>query len=362
MRVLIFGNSSMGFVKFRAKLIKRLQDNHEVFVATPLDGCVEDMRALSGNICEVQINRRGTNPFQELTLIRKYQEVIRRVKPDYIITYTVKPNIYAGFLAGMKKIPYAANITGLGTAFQKEGLLKKAVVSLYRIALKKADIVFFENSANAEVFVKNGITDEQKICVLNGAGVDLQDFAYAKPPVNEKTEFLFMGRLMKEKGIEELLYAIEKLYEENPKVRLTILGEYEENYKIKVEQLHERGIINYVGLVTDVRPYIRQCDCSILPSYHEGMSNTLLESASMGRPVIASDIPGCRETMIDGTSGYLVQVADKEDLLCKMRKFTTLTYEERTAMGIEARRHMESKFDKAAIVEKTIVQMGLQMK
>lgn len=359
MKVLIFGNSAMGFVKFRTKLIKKIQDNHEVFIVTPLDGCVEEMRALSGNICEVEMNRRGTNVVQELTLIKKYLKVIQRIQPDYIITYTVKPNIYAGFLAGMRKVPYAANITGLGTAFQKEGLLKKAVVSLYRIALKKADIVFFENSSNAEVFIKNGIVEKQKTCVLNGAGVDLQEFAYTKNPVNEKTEFLFMGRLMKEKGIEELLYAIEKLYEECPDVRLTILGEYEENYKTKVEQLHERGIINYVGLVTDVRPYIRQCDCAVLPSYHEGMSNTLLESASMGRPIIASDIPGCRETMIDGTSGYLVHVADKEDLLCKMRKFTTLTYEERTAMGMEARSYMESNFDKETIVERTIVHMGL---
>lgn len=359
MRILIIGNSAMGLVKFRTKLIQRLQENNEVYIAAPLDACVEEIKELSQNICEIQMNRRGTNPFQEFVLIRDYLRLINRIKPDYIITYTVKPNIYGGFWAGRKKIPYAANITGLGTAFQKEGFLKECVVFMYRIALKGAHTVFFENSYNAEVFIQNRILDKSKIHVLNGAGVDLEDFSYEDYPTNQKTEFLFVGRVMKEKGIEELLHAVEKLYDENPNVKLTILGDYEENYKPWIERLQEQGVIDYVGFVSDVRPYIGRCDCTVLPSYHEGMSNTLLESAAVGRPLITSDIPGCREAVVNGKTGYLAKVADEEDLLCQMRRFCALDNVTRKMMGQEARMHIERNFDKKAIVRDTIARMEL---
>lgn len=360
MKILMIANSSIGLAKFRRELIEELQKKHEIYIATKCDECLEEIQEKVRKIIEVPMERRGTNPRQEWNIFKKYCEIINDIKPDFIITYTIKPNIYGGFAARLKKIPYAANITGLGTAFQKEGWLKKSIISLYRTALKKAKIVFFENSNNQQIFINYGIVKAENTWVLNGAGVNLQQFSFKKYPPDGKMNFLFMGRVMQEKGIDELFTAIEHLHHEIENVSLTLLGEYEEDYSKKVNDLSKKGIINYIGWVSDVKPYIEECMCTVLPSYHEGMSNTLLECAAMGRPIIASNISGCRETFTEGKSGFGVNVKDAQDLYKKMNLFCMLPYEEKKRMGKASRKHVETIFDKKEIVRTTIERMELE--
>lgn len=360
MKILIIANSSIGLAKFRRELLEELQKKHDIYIATKCDECVEEIQEKVKKIIEVPMERRGTNLNQEWKIFKKYCELINDIKPDFIIAYTIKPNIYGGLAARLKKIPYAANITGLGTAFQKEGWLKKSIIILYRMALKKAKIVFFENHDNQQIFINYGIVKPENSWVLNGAGVNLQRFSYKDYPPDGKINFLFMGRVMREKGIDELFEAMVHLHKEINTASLTLLGEYEEDYNERVCELSKKGIINYIGWVSDVKPYIEKCMCIVLPSYHEGMSNTLLECAAMGRPIIASNISGCKETFTEGVSGFGVKVKDAQDLYEKMKLFCMLSHEEKRQMGKASRRHVEKAFDKKEIVQTTIERMELE--
>lgn len=196
--------------------------------------------------------------------------------------------------------------------------------------------------------------------VLNGAGVNLEKFAFTPYPNDEdKITFLFFARIMKEKGVDELFYAIEKLSKEYNNLQFNFIGIYEDEYEEKVKELQSKGLIKYFGFQKNVVPFIQESNCVVLPSYHEGMANTLLESASVGRPIITSDIYGCKEAVVDKKSGYLVKVQDKEDLYLKMKEFINLPYEQKVEMGKLARKHMEDNFDKNDVVNETISVIGL---
>lgn len=229
---------------------------------TPFDEYVDELRALGVHLIEQKMNRRGKNPVQELQLLRDYRAIIRRVSPDMIITYTIKPGIYGGLLARRFRIPYAVNITGLGTAFQRKGLLRTMIVQLWKMALQSATCVFFENQENAQVFLDFGITSKDKIHVLHGAGVNLEDFSFEEYPAEgEQTHFLFIGRVMREKGIDELLCAMEQLYQTYPHILLDVVGWCEEAYESRLEEFQQRGFVKYHGFQRDVKPYITQAHC-----------------------------------------------------------------------------------------------------
>lgn len=230
---------------------------------------------------------------------------------------------------------------------------------MYKIAFKSVNKVFFENSSNRDIFIDNKIIDNKKAVVLNGAGVDLKKFSYDNIPDDSCITFIFIGRVMKEKGIEEFLYAAQKIKQVNNEVRFIILGNLEEKYSEKIEAMQNSGVIEYKGVVDDVREYIKEAHCCILPSYHEGMSNTLLECGAMGRAIITSDIPGCREAVLDGKNGYLVKVKDKDDLYCKILKFINLPLEEKKNMGVKSRQHIENNFNKIDVVIKTVEELNL---
>ncbi len=351
-KILILANNSGGLYRFRKELIeKMIEEGHQVYASTPFDDNIDDLKEIGVSLIETPINRRGMNPVKDFGLLVTYFKMIKKIKPDLIITYTIKPNLYGGTIARILNKQYAINITGLGTAFQKEGFLKKMVVTWYKFVCKKVKVVFFENVGNKEVFTSNKILKEDKCVCLNGAGVNLEDFPFKPYPENEDIlHFLFIGRIMKEKGIEELFYAINRLKEEGYPVVLDILGGYEDNYKEKTDEYVNKGIVNYYGYQSDVRPFIEKDHCFVLPSYHEGMANTLLENASMGRPLITSNIHGCLEVIHD--NGYLCKVKDQEDLYKKMKEFLELNHDERVQMGFNSRKHVEEVFDKRKVVEK----------
>lgn len=355
MRILVLANFDVGLYQFRQELITELLKKNEVYISLPYGPLVEPLKKLGCIFVDTPMDRRGMNPIKDFYLFKNYCSIIKKSQPDLVITYTIKPNIYGGLACRLKKVSYAINITGLGSALQNKGLLKTFVIGLYKKALKKAKVVFFENSDNKRIFLESKIVKNEITCVLPGAGVNLARYSYTKyPEYNDKTQFLFMARVMKEKGTDELFYAMRRLIKEGNNCSLDVLGEYEEDYGQIIEQYQNEGWLHYHGFQKDVKPYIDSCHCFVLPSWHEGMANTNLECAASGRPIITSNIPGCREAVINGKSGYLVNVRDSNDLYEKMKAFICLKNESRRLMGIEGRKLMEEVFDKNKVVKTTL--------
>lgn len=354
MKIAIIANSSKGLWGFRQDLIQELLRNNAVIAITPNNGSWDELLNIGCNMINVPVDRRGMNPLKDISIFLKYKEILKRENPDLVITYTIKPNVYGGFACRMLKIPYAVNITGLGTAFENGGLLKKIVTVMNKVACKKAKVVFFENEENRQIFIREKIVKESQTHRLNGAGVNLDKYQVTEYPKGEKIKFLFMGRVMAEKGIDELFEAMKKLIADGVNCELDVLGGYEEDYKAKIQECENEGWLHYYGYQKDVRPFIEKCHCFVLPSWHEGMANTNLESAASGRPVITSNIPGCMEAVIDGKTGYLAERKNVEDLYRVMKKFAELPYEERKAMGLAGRNHMEEVFDKKKVVAETV--------
>ena len=354
LRILILANFDLGLYQFRRELIQELLKENNVYISLPYGKLVDPLVDAGCIFIDTPMERRGINPVKDLSLLSRYFCILSDIRPDLVVSYTIKPNIYGGWACRVKKIPYAVNITGLGTAFENDGLLKKMVITMYKAVLKKAKVVFFENSANRDLFVKEGIVCEEKTCVLNGAGVNLEHFAYAPYPHNDVFHLLFIGRVMKEKGIDELFEAMMRLVAEGQQCFLDVVGPFEEDYEERLRKYEKAGWLKYHGFQEDVRPFISACDCFVLPSYHEGMANTNLEAAAMGRPVITSNIPGCREAVIDGVSGYLCEPKDVESLHHTMHTMMGIDRNQREGLGKMGRKNMERFFDKTRIVNQTI--------
>lgn len=354
-RILILANFDVGLYKFRKELIQALLDRgNEVYISLPDGDLVRKLEKMGCKFVDTYVDRRGINPKTDMKLLLFYKKLVKKLHPDLVITYTIKPNIYGGLVCRQLHVPYAVNITGLGTAFQKDGMVKKIVTTLYKSALKKAKVVFFENIGNRQVFLNEKLVKEEKTCVLNGAGVNLEEYPFCEYPQEGETRFLFIGRVMKEKGVDELFEAAERIRKEYPNVYFDIVGPMEDDYKEKIQILVQKNVIEYYGYQKDVKPFIEKCHCFVLPSYHEGMANTLLECASMGRPLITSRIHGCMEAVKEGESGYLCEVKDAEGLYEKIKKFVELEHQEQAQMGKKSRGIVEKKFDKKLIVEKTM--------
>ena len=356
MKIAMIINSSSGLYNFRKDLILRMiADGHEVIALTPIEERADQLEALGVKLINTVIDRRGLNPLHDLSLFRQYRRILKKVKPDIAVTYTIKPNVYGGVACRITGITYAGNITGLGTAFESTGMLRKVATLMNKVALKKAKCVFFENSENRDLFINEGIIGKNQAVLLNGAGVNLEQFSYKPYPDDMNgIRFLFMGRVMKEKGIEELFAAMQRLKAEGFDCSLDVLGSFEEKYEEEIKQFERDGWLRFHGYQSDVRPFIADSHCFVLPSYHEGMANTNLESAATGRPVITSNIPGCREAVVDGKSGFLCLVRDADDLYSKMKKFLSLPLQDRERMGQAGRKHMEDVFDKKKVVAKTV--------
>ena len=354
-RILILANSDLGLYKFRKELIEELLIGNEVYISLPNGGYIKDLVHLGCKFIETRIDRRGINPINDAKLLLHYLKIATQIKPDQVITYTVKPYVYGGIVCRIKKIPYAVNITGLGTTFHNEGALKKILVSLYKVACRNAKVLFFENEENRQIFIANKIVEEEKTCKLNGAGVSLEEYQFCDyPSDNNKIHFLFIGRVMREKGIDELFAVAKRINDKYDNVIFDIVGPFEEDYENTVSELQKQGYINYHGFQSDVKPFIEKAHCFVLPSYHEGMANTLLECGAIGRPLITSNIHGCKEAVINEGNGYLVNVGDSEDLYLRIKQFIDVSWDEKVEMGKVSRKIVENFFDKKIIVEKTI--------
>lgn len=360
MKILILANNDIGLYQFRKELIQELLKDNTVVLSLPYGEMVEPLVKAGCRFLDTPVDRRGVNPVTDFGLFLRYRKTIKKEKPDLVITYTIKPNVYGGLSCRLLRVPYAVNITGLGTAFQGHGLLRMVVTTLYRLGTSRAKVVFFENVENQQLFIDEKLVKAEKTCLLNGAGVNLEHYQVSEYPEEcDGIRFLFVGRVMKEKGIDELFSAMRRLHQDGYSCTLDVLGGFEENYAQQMEEYQEAGWLHYHGYQRDVRPFIARSHCFVLPSWHEGMANTNLECAASGRPVITSDIHGCKEAVVEGVSGLLCQRKDAQSLYETMKTFLQLSHEEKRQMGLAGRRHMEDVFDKRKVVQKTMRGLGL---
>lgn len=354
-RILIISNVTAGLASFRTELIEQLTKEYEVIVLASDNGRKEILENAGASVIPVSMELHGTNPVREIRLVSLYKKIIGEIQPQAILTYTIKPNIYAGIAAGQLGIPVLANVTGLGTAVENKGLLQRITIPLYRQGLKKARKVFFQNKSNRDFMLEHHIVRNDQYLMIPGSGVNLNKYALQPYPKTDTVDFVFISRVVKEKGIDQYLEVAKIIRQKHPETRFHICGGCVESYRGIIQQLNDAGIIIYHGRIDDIAGMHRQCACTIHPSYYpEGMSNVLLEACACGRPIITTDRPGCREAVEDGVNGFIVKQKDSQDLKDKVETFLKMTWEQRRTMGIEARKKVEKEFDRQIVVDKYI--------
>lgn len=355
MKILMLGNSAGGTYNFRVELLQELlKRKHEVFLSVPYDDYIKRIEELGCKVIPTEFDRRGMNPFAEQKLYMAYCNIIKKVKPDKVLTYTVKPNIYGGLAAKKFHVPQIANITGLGTALEKQGTTQRFLLCLYRRAFEQTQTVFFQNKANYVFFEQNGIKIRNSE-IIPGSGVNLNRFQILEYPSGEVTRFLFISRIMKEKGIDYYLAAAETIHSLYPNTEFHICGFCEDDYQEKISKAEELGTIIYHGLIDNVDQFLKEIHCVIHPTYYpEGMSNVLLESCACGRPIITTDHPGCREIVDDSINGYMIPCQNQNELNLAIERFLELSCENKIAMGKAGREKVEKEFDRNIVVNKYI--------
>lgn len=371
MKILILTNSIRPEYNFRRERIQAFIDaGHQVAISSPSAEQVQYFINMGCSHIPSSIEQYSTNPLLEFRVLIEYVRLLHRAKPDVIITSSIKPNVWGGMAAQITGVPQIANVTGLGAALEKQGVGKKLGVVLYRVGLRKVRFLNFQNPQNQRFFSDNRIASGREMRLSPGSGVNLQHFAYSpkaeKEAHNDKIigpetkiplRLLYVGRLQQAKGIGELLQAAEKLEKEKDNVQIELLGRMVDDYEVEIIRLSERGIIRYLGVTDDVRPYLQDADAIILPSHHEGLANVLLEASSTGRPVLASRIPGCEETFDEGVTGFGFTANDTESLLNAVKYFLALDSSVRAAMGQAARLKMEKEFDRNVVVQEYLNQV-----
>lgn len=352
MKVLLLANSGDGLLSFRQELVTALvEKGMDVIVSVPDSGRTNEIKVLGCRVDIACIHRRGMNPIEDLKLLRYYLSILKKYSPDVVLTYTIKPNIYGGMACALKKIPYIVNITGLGTAVEHPGMLQRLTVSMYKVAMRKADCIFFQNNGNREFFEEKNIRRDIHR-VIPGSGANLLKFQPKAFPSSGPVRFLFISRLMKEKGIEEFFAAAIHFRKTRRDVEFHILGDCEEDYSGRLAELESQGVVIYHGMQKDVRPFIAESSCLIHPTFYpEGMSNVVLEAASSARPVITTRRHGCMEAVDDGLTGYLIEERNTAGLINAIDKFLSLSVKERAEMGKNARVKMEKEFDRQIVVD-----------
>ncbi|MGS1016271.1 glycosyltransferase family 4 protein [Allosphingosinicella humi] len=359
-RLVISINSSWNFVNFRAGLIRSLvAEGYEIIAAAPYDEYTPKLAALGCRFEPLPLSGRGTSPIGDGALFLSYLQLLRRERPTAYMGFTVKPNVYGSLAAHSLGIPVLNNIAGLGAAFAERGWLNWLVRQLYRRALVRSAVVFFQNPEDRDQFVQDGLVRAEISRLLPGSGVDISHFSPRPRPLRsgEETVFLMIARMLWTKGVYEYVSAARTVRRRFPNVRFQILGIIDEAAKGAVSRKDiegwvEEGVIEFLGAEDDVRPYIESADCVVLPTfYREGTPRSLLEGAAMGRPLIATNVPGCREVVKDGINGFQVTPRDAEALANAMIKLAELPSEQRTSLAGASRRIAENQFDERLVID-----------
>ena len=346
--VMIINDTTYAY-NLRGAIIEQLiQEGYQVVVVGKLLEHQDKLKEIGAKLIGVNTGRHGKNPFADLHLFLQYRKILKEEKPDVVLTYNIKPNVYGGLACKNLKIPYIPNVTGLGTPVEIPGPLQKLTIQLYKVGVSGAECVFFQNEDNRKFFqLHHMLKAATKTKVLPGSGVDLRTFQLL-PWHEEKLHFLFVARVMKEKGIDLFLAAAHRFA--SPNVIFDICGPCDDIRYLKI--LKNDAAVVYHGAQKNLIPFYEKCSCFLYPSYYpEGMSNVLLEAAASGRPVIAADRPGCRETLEDGVTAFLVPVNDKKAVLKVTEQIINMSVEQRQQMGMLGRKRIQEKFDRKIVVK-----------
>ena len=361
-RILFLASHFISLYSTRRELITELAERgYDIYISIPESEDNVYFENLGCKIVPTKVERRGTNPFKDIFVMFRYRRIIRRLKPDIILSYEIKPNIYGAMgnkfltMPGSKrKYPQICNITGTGATFLQEDFINKLCKFLYKISIgRSAHLIYFQNAQDRDFFVSHKMVGGN-IELLPGSGVNLNQFTPKPMPADDEVKFIFIARVMRLKGIYEYLYAAEKIKEEYPNTKFYIAGFTEgEEYLRLVEEYENKGIIEYLGFRSDITDCIEMCHCTVLPSHGgEGVPNVLLESAAMARPCIGSRIPGTLDVIDEGVTGYLFDAKDADGLVEALRKFMELSYDEKVQMGQRGRERMEKQFDRNIVINK----------
>lgn len=355
MKVTMIANDTTFVYNLRREILEALvAQGHQVTVLAQVLSHQSELESIGLTVENIQISRRGSNPFHDLKLMYSFIKFFLRTKPDIVLTNNIKPNVYAGMACRMLGIRYIENITGLGTAVEIPGKLQLLTTRLYKWGVAGAKCVFFQNAENEQFFrTRNLLNKKSRVCLLPGSGVNLEKHLPKPYPQGETVHFLYIARVMKEKGIDQYLYAAKEIHRRYPNTLFHICGICDDEAYLDIIKNAEReGCIQYHGLQHDMVPFFTMAHCIVHPSYYpEGMSNVLLEAAASARPVIATDRSGCRETVDDGKSGFVIPVKDEKALVQALDRFMRLSWEEKRTMGLSGRDKMEKEFDRQIVVK-----------
>lgn len=351
-KVVILSNHHSYTYNFRKEIIQRLiEEKFKVFVIQPYGEKVEDLKEMGCECIDLPLDRRGTNPFTDVKLMRNYFIQLKKIRPDVVLSYTVKPNVYGGFVCRLLNIPHIPNITGLGTAVETKSIMQRMMLTMHRIALKKSRCIMFQNEENKQLFAQEKIGRGRKR-IIPGSGVNVDYFSLLEYPDEKAIEFVFISRIMKEKGINQYLEAAKYIKKKYPKTKFHICGFCEGHYENILQDFESKDIIKYHGMVNDIRLMLKNTHCTIHPTFYpEGMSNVLLESAASGRPIITTNRSGCREIVEDHINGFVVEQENSYDLIEKIEEFLSLSHEDKGDMGRAAREKVEKEFNRNIVID-----------
>lgn len=344
-KVLFLANKDNVLYNFRKEVIMSVkQEGFDVILCCPYGKKIDYFTERGCKYIDIEMDRRGKSVGTDLKLIRNYKKILKDINPNVVLTYTSKPSIYGGYVCGKMKIPYIVNNAGL---METTGIFDKFMKLLYKIGWSKASCMMYQNKVERDI-VNGLLKNKVHFRDLPGSGVNLNQFSFCEyPKSDEIITFNYVARIVKIKGIDELLECAKRVKSKYPNVRFVLYGDYDDDaYRQKVAVLEEKGIIEYGGVQMDMKPYIEAAHAVIHPSYYEGMTNVVLEHSAMGRPCIGSDIPGVREGIEDGKTGYLFKVKDVDSLVEAVEKFINLPLSDKEEMGRAARRKMEAEFSR----------------
>ena len=365
-KVMIVLNTAWNLVNFRAGLIRALvAAGYEVVAVAPDDEYAPRLKDFGCRFIPLPMDNKGTHPGRDLLLFFRFLNLLRRERPDVFLGYTVKPNVYGSLAAHALGIPVVNNIAGLGAVFIRDNWLTRLVRQLYKTALSRSRHVFFQNEEDMQLFVERGLVSPDKVSRLPGSGIDLNIFCYAtmQPFDHRPFRFLLVARLLWDKGVGEYVEAARMVRRKYPAAKFQLLGFLDVKNPTAVSNTQmddwvEEGVVEYLGVADDVKPYLVAADCVVLPSYREGVPRSLLEAAAIGRPIVTTDAVGCRDAVDDGVNGLLCRVGDADDLADKLIRMIEMHPDERALKGRAGRLKMEHEFDEKIVVNRYLDVIG----
>lgn len=358
MHILITVNAAWNIWNFRRTLVEALLgDGHRITVLAPPDAASGDLERLGCRVKPLEMSVKGLNPLEDLRLLSRLRRAFRQERPDLVLSYTIKNNIFGAMAARAEGVPFVPNVTGLGTAFLSGGLMQAVAETLYRNAFRGLSVVLFQNEDDRRLFVNRRLIEPEQAHLVPGSGIDLVRFAMTElPPSGPPPVFLMIARLLRDKGVNEFAEAARQLRAQGIGARFQLLGAIGAQNRTAIgaatlEAWVAEGIVEYLGTAEDVRPPIAAAHCVVLPSYREGAPRTLIEAAAMGRPLIASDVPGCRAVVDRDVSGFFCDARDAQSLAAAMRRFLDLPHAAQARMGQASRAKMEREFDQRLVID-----------